>query len=307
MFVQSQIVRSHPLLKGLLHGDGGAVNCSCPCCGTTAQHNRSRWFYRYQRCRSCRSIFLFPRPCETDYTKRLETVVDDNVQPTYEKVDLSLIQAFIDRILYVAQFHASGMDGIGAMRFLDYGCGFGRMLLAARSTGFSAVHGYDPSKAMVHMAKGTISGPTILVTHEIEDISDGYDIVFCEDVIEHSLAPLQILRVLFDRLHPGGLLFISTPVISGMTGTLLGQAWWCAGPSDHYQLYSARALSTAIEQTGFEIADQFTDTLITWFAAPPRSVFEKGMNRLWYRLNRIVVGKHGLRGDNFIIVARRGE
>lgn len=300
----SKMLLKHPLLNPGRWWVRPAARTPCPCCGRIGEHRRSRWFYRYARCRRCGSIFVSPRPSQAVYDRRLEAVAVENVLPTFQQMDPGQLKGFADRILYAAQVKGRG---IGGMNFLDFGCGVGRMLLAAHSLGFDRVDGYEPSHAMTQMALSSIGETSIQVTNCLDQLDAGYDIIFCEDVIEHCLVPQQVLEDLFSRMNTGGILYLSTPVISGLSGIALGQAWWCAGPDDHLQLYTHRALRIAVESAGFKVVDCFTDTLIPWRIGPAAGRMDRLADRLWYRLNLRVAGKRTLRGDNLIVIGAKKQ
>lgn len=303
----AKMLLRHPLLNPGRWLTLPGTSTPCPCCGSVFAHRRSRWFYVYSRCRVCGSIFVFPRPTQAEYDQRLEAVAVENVLPAFKEIDYSQLQGFIDRILFVAQAHELGICGIAQMNFLDFGCGFGRVLMAAHSTGFARVHGVDPSFAMAQMAQSALEDRHIKIFHRVDQLTDRYDMIFCEDVIEHCLAPTTVLEELSLRMNPGGVLFISTPVISGLSGLALGQAWWCAGPKDHLQLFTHRALRHAVESAGFKVVDCFTDTLIPWRIGPANGYLDRLADRLWRRLNSRIAGKRTLWGDNLIVIGVKNQ
>ena len=305
MTIASKILGRHPLLNPGQFFARPTARTRCPCCGVMAGHRRSRWFYLYTRCRRCRSIFVWPRPRQAQTAGRLETVVDENVTAAFAQVDFDDLQPYVDRIRYAAQPHWRGLDHLAEMRFLDFGCGFGRIVAAAGRIGFQAAHGYDASAAVVRLARQAVVDDRVMIAHRIDQLLDHYDVIICEDVIEHCLDPASVLADLFSRLAPGGVLFISTPVINGISGWLLGQAWWCAGPADHLQLYTHHALANAAEQAGFDMVDGFTNYLIPWLEGPPENRIDTVAEALWHRLNRAVQARRTTVGDNWVMRVRR--
>jgi 2-polyprenyl-3-methyl-5-hydroxy-6-metoxy-1,4-benzoquinol methylase len=233
--------------------------------------------------------------------ERLETVVKENVRSAFTQVDFSRIKPYVDRILHAVHAHPRGPGGLLSMRFLDFGCGFGRMVAAAREAGFGFVHGYDAAPAMVDLARQAVPDDRVMITDRMDRLADQYDIIVCEDVIEHCLDPAAVLLKLFSLLSPGGVLFLNTPVISGLSGRLLGQAWWCAGPADHLQLYTEKALSRAVEDVGFCIVDRLADCLIPWFERPTEGAIEAWAERVWHRANRAVQAGRSPLGDNLVM------
>jgi SAM-dependent methyltransferase len=80
-------------------------------------------------------------------------------------------------------------------RILDYGCGNGNFVRYLRNAGYD-VTGYD-AYFDEHSDRSTLSRQ--------------FDVLICQDVIEHSPEPFELLREWFTLLGEGGLLFIGTP------------------------------------------------------------------------------------------------
>jgi SAM-dependent methyltransferase len=219
-----------------------------------------------------------PRPTEAEYRSRLEEIASVNFENiSYE--DLGAYRDLFTRVLRVAN---PGTE-VGNLSILDYGCGAGRLVLAASQHGFGKVVGFDLADAM---ARQTRQRAGVSVITDPRQIPSGFDIAFSQDVIEHCHNPGEDLANIHSALKPGGHFYCSTPTFQGAAGRILGQAWWCAGPKDHVQLYSRAALVGSIERAGFEVVNVEAVELIPWFEEPPANPIDRALNRVFAYLNR---------------------
>jgi 2-polyprenyl-3-methyl-5-hydroxy-6-metoxy-1,4-benzoquinol methylase len=106
---------------------------------------------------------------------------------------------------------------IAGKRALDFGCGDGAFLgLVAKAVGEngSAV-GFDPNDEGRRLAAYMLAkhGLKAEVVGETKSIPDGsFDVVICNEVIEHVHEPLQLLAEIHRLLKPGGTAVVTTPI-----------------------------------------------------------------------------------------------
>lgn len=101
--------------------------------------------------------------------------------------------------------------GIGRMRILDVGCGFGKFLLEAKSVGADVV-GCDLSPEACDFANSRL-GITVYHSelHLCHSSIGNVDAVVMRDFIEHPVDPLIEIQAAVNILKPGGLLLLHTP------------------------------------------------------------------------------------------------
>ena len=81
-------------------------------------------------------------------------------------------------------------------RILDFGCGNGNFVRFLQEKGYAGVKGYDP------------------FSHEFGDssvITRQFDVVICQDVIEHVPNPGNFLDEIASLVRPAGILSRSAP------------------------------------------------------------------------------------------------
>ena len=113
---------------------------------------------------------------------------------------------------------ADGLSLRAGDRVLDYGCGDGALLgvLARRTNGLGCeLHGFDPNPLGLQLADAALKAHGVRAT--LHGSSDGlpahsFDRVVCTEVIEHALAPGDLLHDLARLLKPGGRVVVTTPV-----------------------------------------------------------------------------------------------
>ena len=143
-------------------------------------------------------------------------------------------------------------------RFLDVGCATGLVVKAAQRRGMDA-EGVDFSDWAVGKANTRTGGRCRVLDMDRADATDfqpPYNIVLMHSVIEHFTKPERALRLVFDLLAPGGIVFVQTLNADSLLHRLLQNDW--AGYSDYTHRspwITARWLETAALRSGFEVVE----------------------------------------------------
>ena len=136
-------------------------------------------------------------------------------------------------------------------RILDYGCGGGAFVRHLKRRGFSHAFGYD------EYSHG-FSDPRVL--------SERYDCVISQDVIEHVPAPLELLGALDRLAKPGGVIAIGTPNADAIRLDLGDRHVHALHVPYHRHIFSERALVEAGSKRGLYLErlyrTQYANTLI---------------------------------------------
>ena len=104
-------------------------------------------------------------------------------------------------------------------RYLDIGCGHGGFPLAFKQAGVSEAVGIDTNPTWIECSKAlaeeynvemTCYQKHILNRHDIDELGM-FDIMTCNDVIEHVGSPNVAIRHIARLLKPAGVLFMEIP------------------------------------------------------------------------------------------------
>jgi 2-polyprenyl-3-methyl-5-hydroxy-6-metoxy-1,4-benzoquinol methylase len=122
-------------------------------------------------------------------------------------------------------------------RVLDYGCMDGVFTIRLQQLGGQAV-GYDISPAAIAQAE-KFRGPALQPTFTTVPPGPGqFDVVYCNDVLEHVPDDSALVGELAGFLAPGGVLVGTTPV---------GRFFW---DPDHKRAYDQASLERALAPWG---------------------------------------------------------
>jgi len=164
------------------------------------------------------------------------------------------------------------------MRVLEIGCGEGRFIGAL--TGVEESWGIEPSPA-AEVAKGRLSRVFQATFDEAEPklpISY-FDLVICNDVIEHMPDPSRFFSRIGNYIAPGGMIIGSIPNVrfyNNMFEYLLEKDWHYtdSGILDrtHLAFFTQKSLYKTLERHGFKVlqvtgintAFRFSNSARTW-------------------------------------------
>lgn len=126
-----------------------------------------------------------------------------------------------------------------AARLLDYGAGDGFFAERAKARGWRvAVIELSTAKEQACEAKGL----QVLRMDELERWTEAFDVVVAHELLEHVRQPAMLLATLVARLREGGLLYLTTPNIAGLSRRILGERWRVIEYPEHLNYFSAKTL-----------------------------------------------------------------
>ena len=225
---------------------------ACPICHTTALHHYCRVpslfnpgeFIRYERCGGCGTVLRNPRLPTWYRTSRYE---DAPVEPEA----LPLVpheQAHYAYMLRVLRRRS----GAGRLRLLDFGCGAGGLVLAARQAGFE-VTGLELSRALADHVRATYHVPVFQgLVDDPRFVDERFELITTSQVFEHLVDPVGTLRSLRNHLAPPGLLLVEVPNLRDTRERIRRGALM---DDSHLFYFSSRSLRRLLEDGGFRVLE----------------------------------------------------
>ena len=221
----------------------------CIACGGREPARVYRGLPWLSRCRACGLGFIFPQPSDAE----LQAIYDDRYYETFGHRDdghgyHDLKRAWAD------EFMGSIDPGMGPGRLLDVGSALGDLLYVARRRGW-AVACVEPNPFAAERSGALVPGAVVASAIEDYEAADEmFDLVTCNDVLEHLRRPDLVLSRLFRLLRPGGRLALTTVDMGGLAARLSGRRW-VHYHRDHLWYFTRRTLTRLAEAAGFRVID----------------------------------------------------
>jgi SAM-dependent methyltransferase len=191
---------------------------------------------------------------------------------------ITLPALYLPRLKRIAGFQAPG-------RLLDIGCAAGDFLAAGQRQGWR-VAGVELSPAMRKLAANSTGCPIYASIEEAAAVGERFDCVTIFEVIEHTAAPLTVMRQVAGLIKPGGVLALSTPNCECREALEDDPINLWFNPPEHISYFGPRSLKLCLEMAalrplalegleGFWRATAGDTALPRWVAALLRP-FRKG-------------------------------
>jgi 2-polyprenyl-3-methyl-5-hydroxy-6-metoxy-1,4-benzoquinol methylase len=234
----------------------------CPVCSASASDAKSVGSYpvkrnnllmniRFVECARCRHVFTNPQQTWAD----LEPFYGDyhvfhDDQPTDAEIDqLIARERNGDRIN-----HARIVPG---GRYLDVGCGLGRMVRFMSRLGMDA-EGVEPASGAAAAAQQRGINVKCCTLEDAKFPHNRFDTITLYDVIEHVPDPIATLRECKRILKPEGEVVINTPNYNSVVFKLVGSTWRGLDLPHHMHLFSPASMQIAAKR-----ADLLPSSLVT--------------------------------------------
>jgi 2-polyprenyl-3-methyl-5-hydroxy-6-metoxy-1,4-benzoquinol methylase len=133
---------------------------------------------------------------------------------------------------------------------LDYGCGLGDFMVAARDFGFQP-WGVEVSDPAISFCR-TQHKLDVLHVKSRTELPREFGVVRLAHVLEHVSDPRDLLEFSRDRLEAGGLLYIEVPNFSSFMSTLRGKSWRFIR-KDHLSYFARTNLAALLEKSGLTV------------------------------------------------------
>jgi SAM-dependent methyltransferase len=175
--------------------------------------------YKIHRCMHCGLIFTDPMPDDKTITEFYQGFLFDKPNVNKLKSKVTNRKKELLATIGLTEKACSGKS------FFDYGGGTGLTYAVARECGFETYY-YDIDNQAIQFAKNNLELKTESIISEPEKDSRKFDIIMCDNVIEHVKNPDVLIRMLFNKLVAGGVLIFKTPRASNTETLLIFSVWF---------------------------------------------------------------------------------
>ncbi len=197
----------------------------------------------FAKCGGCDLLVRSPFPSERDLRSLYETSWTIPNESTSETgaIDTKVASRYADQLL-----HTLDIPNFRRKLILDFGAGKGTLMGALSELG-ATTYGVEP------YGYGFLVNNYENVYQTLNDIPDKvlFDGIVSMDVVEHLRTPWECITELYNRLRPGGWLFISTPNPNGLNAFLTKQNWREAAKPGHILFMSEKCLFEIFGAAGF--------------------------------------------------------
>lgn len=235
-------------VRARAHNENGYAREAAPCiiCGVSDEEFLFYTPERLVRCRRCGLIYNNPRlDCKSlkkIYTKGYFVIEDDRPGTNYKayanylEEEPLIIRSTHRRMKKVEKL----IKGKG--RLLDVGCATGFSLVAAQQRGWD-VSGIELSAFCVNHARSRGLNVHHGTIKDFPGTSESIDVITMWDYLEHSINPLEDLKLCSSLLKKGGVVVLSTPNIDSWSFHVFKKNWIGFKNIEHLYFFSRRTLA----------------------------------------------------------------
>lgn len=239
--------------------EAAATGAACPLCGggtfsfeRRLRDNRTGAFeetFTLARCEGCGLLALRPQPDPRElaagYVRGYGPYATDDTQP----VPLRQRQERLRRAWHVLDGQATPDRFSLRGRVLDVGAGQGANVAYMLARGVDAF-GIEPNPRSVEVCRSR-GLPVVCGDLETVELEQGsFDAVLLDQVLEHLLDPVGVLKLAVRALRPGGRLVLTTPNADSLYARAFGDEWAHWHVPYHVYLYRKTDLRRLFEVAG---------------------------------------------------------
>ena len=230
---------------------------SCPGCGSNkTQVEFKKGVISYLVCENCECNYISPRPNASLLAAFYKDSANYNLSASelFKKTSLSR-EKFLFEPRYNAFIANFDFDKNKGM-LVDVGAGFGGFCELLKKKNFEKVTAIEPNVALANSC--AVKGiNTICEPYEDVNFDDQVTAIFAFEVIEHLYSPNNFLNWCSKHLQKDGVLFLTTPDISGFETEALGVYSDCFC-HEHLNLFTSRGLQELLSEHEFAVQNAWS-------------------------------------------------
>jgi SAM-dependent methyltransferase len=209
------------------------------------------------KCGRCGLLYLNPRP-KADEISRIYPPNYYSFDTAQKGLAQKCLFFFLDRVRILrakTTVRKSGFNGHRSLKIMDIGCGNGERLayFRQRNPGIKLFGvEQDPNACGIARQRGIKTYQGMFENMDISE--DGFDIVLCNHLIEHTPHPNVLLEKIFSLLGENGCLVLETPNVDAIDYYLFRRHYWGGYHFPrHLILFDDRTLTMMLARNGFRV------------------------------------------------------
>lgn len=218
------------------------INKTCMVCGEDA-HFWCQPDSGFLKCAACGLIYREPMPSEME----LEIMYKDYYsQSNVKESKTHMLSSDVS-----IQSHAKYISKIAKLdwKILDFGAGTGELVSSLKNIDYD-IDGVEYSSNAIVEAQQRY-GLKLIPSLGGLDSDKKYDLIVAIEVIEHLTNPIEVIGSLYARLKPGGIIYFTTPNLSGIKARVKKSRWSEAEKPFHLVLFNYISLKRLLDKSGF--------------------------------------------------------
>jgi 2-polyprenyl-3-methyl-5-hydroxy-6-metoxy-1,4-benzoquinol methylase len=222
----------------------------CICCGSASVRTvytvRS---FPISRCADCglgRTLLDQDFDFEKYYSEAYFTGDVNDGYADYTGSEEVLRLEFRRTLKHFARFAAKG-------NLLEFGCAYGFFLVEAAPL-FERVEGIELCAEAVDFCQSRGLNVVRGVV-DPETLRGPYDAAVGLDVIEHIPEPQQAIRLIAEKLNPGGTLLLTTGDWGSLLARAMGPKWRLMTPPQHLSFFTPKSMTRMLEAAGLRVVE----------------------------------------------------
>ncbi len=222
---------------------------------SAADHLYSGSLFSIEKCGTCSFMFTNPRPDPTeihDYYASDEYVShSDRRNNIREFLYHKTKKYMLGRKLKLLKKHINAESAL----LLDYGCGTGDFVIAAKKAGYESI-GYEPLN--VAREKAVAKGAKIIKDEKeiFKENTKKYHAITLWHVLEHLHDFPEILNKFYTIIHKRGVLVIALPMANSADALYYDKFWAALDLPRHLYHFVPETIKAASTKSGFEFIER---------------------------------------------------
>jgi len=221
----------------------------CPICGGDRIHDKHAVNrFNYAKCDYCKLLFvreqLSQDYLDNHYNLFQDEGKDDVIYLDQENND-NLNHYYAKLKSHIKQFAKDG-------QILDVGCNAGQFL--DQMKGFDC-YGVERSKKHAMLAKSKYGNNIFIGSIEEYNSNIKFDCITLQDMLDHTVDPLSVVKKCYTLLKPGGLIVIKVHDSSCLLAKITGGKFYALIPPEHLYCFSRKSLRILLKKSSFQMVE----------------------------------------------------